>query len=233
MKTKVVNIIIIAITFASTLVAMVFLPDIVPVHFDIAGAVDRWGSKYELLILPATLLLLWIFGDKSVGFFTKQTAKSEDDKLASDAKSNERVMNVTFSATFIIMAVANLGVIYMTFANLESYSLPEIDIIKIVVMLMGLMMVVLGNFMPKTRANGLLGLRCGWSMYNDTTWRKSNLFAGITSVISGLLIIVFGIIFGGIVAAIIMLGITIISSTVMLVYSYLVYKEEKSNESIS
>ncbi|NGP45281.1 DUF1648 domain-containing protein [Bacillaceae bacterium SIJ1] len=34
------------------------LPDQVPAHYNFAGEVDRWGAKYELLILPAISLLL-------------------------------------------------------------------------------------------------------------------------------------------------------------------------------
>lgn len=44
-----------------TLIVFVYqwmvLPDSVPVHSDIAGNVDRWGSKAELLVLP---IIPWI-----------------------------------------------------------------------------------------------------------------------------------------------------------------------------
>ncbi|WP_153733129.1 DUF1648 domain-containing protein [Sporosarcina obsidiansis] len=36
------------------------LPDRIPAHFGAAGEVDRWGSKYELLILPAIGIFLWV-----------------------------------------------------------------------------------------------------------------------------------------------------------------------------
>lgn len=35
------------------------LPDQVPGHYNGVGEVDRWGSKYEMIILPIVGLLLW------------------------------------------------------------------------------------------------------------------------------------------------------------------------------
>jgi len=36
------------------------IPDKVPGHFNAAGEVDRWGSKYELITLPIIALLLFV-----------------------------------------------------------------------------------------------------------------------------------------------------------------------------
>lgn len=37
------------------------LPDKVPAHFNSAGEVDRWGSKFELLILPIIVAFMAVF----------------------------------------------------------------------------------------------------------------------------------------------------------------------------
>ena len=91
MKTKVVNLILIMIVLASTLIAMAFLPDIIPVHFDIHGEVDRWGSKYELLILPGVLALMWSICDKSIGFFLKNEKNKDDEKLKAKITEFENI----------------------------------------------------------------------------------------------------------------------------------------------
>ena len=41
-----------------TLLVLRELPAEIPVHFDFVGNITRWGSKYELLILPVLLLLV-------------------------------------------------------------------------------------------------------------------------------------------------------------------------------
>jgi uncharacterized membrane protein len=218
------------IVLASSLIAIAFLPDIIPVHFDIQGEVDRWGSKYELLILPGVLALMWSIGDKSIGFFLKNEKNKDDEKLKSDALNNEKVLGKTLTLTYAIMAAVNLGLIYFTFSKLDNSTLPQVDVIKILVMLVGLLMIGLGNFMPKTRINGALGFRLPWTCYNDNTWRKSNLFAGSIGMIVGALIVAVGLIFEGLVAAVIMLALMVASTITMSVYAYLVYKKEKTND---
>ena len=40
------------LTVLSTVAMLFIFPDNIPVHFDINGIADRWGSKYEMLVLP-------------------------------------------------------------------------------------------------------------------------------------------------------------------------------------
>ena len=146
-----------------------------------------------------------------------------------DAKINEKALNRTLTITYAIMAVVNLGIIYTTFSNLDSYSLPKIDIIKIVTMLLGLMFIGMGNLMPKTRANSFLGFRCKWTMYNENTWRKSNLFCGIVMMIMGVLLVVEGLIFKGVIVALIMIGLLVVCIPTLMIYAYRIYVKEKND----
>ena len=48
-----------------TLVALPFLPEKIPAHYNFAGEIDRWGSKFETLIFPFTTIgmgcfMLWM-----------------------------------------------------------------------------------------------------------------------------------------------------------------------------
>lgn len=36
------------------------LPDFIPMHYDIMGNIDRYGSKYELLILPFFQMIIFL-----------------------------------------------------------------------------------------------------------------------------------------------------------------------------
>lgn len=88
------------------------------------------------------------------------------------------------------------------------------------------MFVVIGNFMPKTRINGVVGLRIVWSMHNDVTWVKSNRFAGVALIIVGVLTIITSIFIEGMLATALMLVYLFVSLIVMLIYSYRVYKTQ-------
>ena len=232
MKTKLVNIAIILLMFVVTLIAIAYLPDTVPVHFDAFGNPDRMGSKYELLLIPASLVFVLVLSEISVGFFTKKLGNSDDEKQLSDAKTNEKTLNLILTITSAFMAVINCGIIYTTFASLDSYELPEVDMIKFTFIIVGAMLIAMGNFMPKTRSNSLLGFRTKWSMYNDNTWRRSNLIGGYTMMIVGVLVALSGLIFDGFTAAIVTLGLLTCAIAVMLIISYNIYKGEKNNENL-
>jgi uncharacterized membrane protein len=57
-----------------TLIALQFLPDQIPAHYNLAGEVDRWGSKYESLILPIMALMTGLF----MIWITKFSSEKDD-----------------------------------------------------------------------------------------------------------------------------------------------------------
>ena len=38
------------IALAGTAIVLPYMPDSVPMHYDMSGNIDRWGSKYENMI---------------------------------------------------------------------------------------------------------------------------------------------------------------------------------------
>ena len=44
-----------------SIVALIFLPDLIPAHYNIKNEIDRWGSKYEILIILIIIILLGKF----------------------------------------------------------------------------------------------------------------------------------------------------------------------------
>ncbi|MBR0171554.1 MAG: DUF1648 domain-containing protein, partial [Lachnospiraceae bacterium] len=57
------------ISLAGTALVLPFMPDLVPMHYDAAGNIDRWGSKYENLMLPAFIILFTLLFFLMVRFF--------------------------------------------------------------------------------------------------------------------------------------------------------------------
>ena len=57
---KIIKWILAAITLLSTVLMLFIFPDTIPVHFDINGIADRWGSKFEMLVLPVMAIITMI-----------------------------------------------------------------------------------------------------------------------------------------------------------------------------
>lgn len=94
---------------------------------------------------------------------------------------------------------------------------------NILILLMGIFMIVIGNIMPKTKRNSVIGLRTRWSMSNDEIWSKSNRFGGYTMVVVGVLVVIVAFVFYKPWSSMIMLLLLIIATIVMIAYSKHVY----------
>ena len=226
MKIKTINILILAVTLVGTLVALSSMPDTVPVHFDIHGVADRWGSKYELLVMPGCMLAMLAFWIGIDIFYKKKIDDSYDEKEVAEAKANMKVMNVTSIITSLMFAVINFVTLYASYSQLDGSDTGDVDVLKILTIVMGVSFILLGNFMPKAKNNRNVGFRLPWTRYHDVTWQKSNRFAGIAMVISGAIITLGGIIFSGKVAVIIMLVSLCVAFPILTIYAYTVYSKE-------
>ena len=232
MKINLINIMILVVTLVATFVVLSIMPDTVPVHFDIHGVADRWGSKYEMLVMPGFMLAMLAFWLGIDASYKKKIETSFDEKEVAEAKSNLKVMQITSVITSLMFAVINGLTLYASYSQLEGSNVKEIDILKMLSIVMGIFFIILGNFMPKAKNNPNLGFRLTWTRFNDNTWRKSNLIGGIAMIIQGVIMVLGGILFKGTVAMIIMLVTLVIVLPAISIYAYVVYANErdKSND---
>lgn len=231
---KTIRWIILTLTAIFTAVMMFVLPNdaTVPVHFDINGNPDRFGSKYEMLIMPIIMLATMVFLESYIKKYKKQADNETDEKKKTELLSNAKVMNITgaiVSVFFLAITTMTYYIVYSTtFAKL---GLPEVSVTNVIGVLLGLLLIALANYMPKTRKNRNIGLRLSWTWYNDTTWRKSNKFASFVMMIAGIISIIASLLIKGTIAGIIMLISVFSGIVIMTTYAYIVYRDERKKES--
>ncbi|MDR2866428.1 MAG: DUF1648 domain-containing protein [Methanomassiliicoccaceae archaeon] len=85
-----------------TLAVLPFLPDTIPAHYSISGEVDRWGSRYESLILPAIAAAL--------GMFLVLVTKAS---YSMDSYAGRLMLRIT-AGTLIFMTVLTVILLYMS-----------------------------------------------------------------------------------------------------------------------
>ena len=230
---KILKWIIALLPLAITAAVLPIMPEQVPMHYDINGAVDRMGSRYELFLLPVIIILV-----VAVSGFTKthyeKRADSADGSEGKSARMNVKVLNISSFAVPVIFGALQGGVLYMTYRNAtaEHVEVNSDLIVRLSVILIGIMCVIFGMIMPKTERNNVFGFRVTWSMYNENTWKKSNTFGGIVFVIIGLLMMISSAIVPAAFVIFLMFGYLLAGTVVMLVYSYKVYKAEKALTSV-
>lgn len=157
-------------------IAMMFLPEQIPVHYGWDGQIDRWGSREEALILPALTtglgLLIW----------------AGSRWAAKRSKAAERGLAAAGLAILALLNACNLVFLYSCLAQTGQAPSFELDWMSIMFAALGLMLVGLGAVMPKVERNSLVGLRTKWSMKNDRVWQKCQRFGGLTLMAAGGLI---------------------------------------------
>lgn len=204
-----------------------FLPDQIPMHYDLAGNTDRWGNKAESFISPVIILLLALFWHLMINAFEKKVVNAKAEKEQMEAKSNAKLLGIVGVSQTAMFGVMHFVILYGSWlqADLGSEK-TAIDIAKLSCILCGILFLVLGNFMAKAKKNAIVGLRTGWSMYNDNTWRKSNRFGAVALVFTGLLTVFTTVWAGGNVSTILMLVYLLAAVLAAVLYSKRVYEQE-------
>lgn len=181
MKTKkTVYFILMYLPLVVTLVALQYLPDKIPAHYGFDNQVTRWGSKYEALLYPIATVLMGYF----LLVMSRVAAKQEEH-----GENNKKIIIVTGILVLILFNVVNGYSLYTDFNKVENLSSLPLDINQLIFGIVGVLMIVTGNIMPKLRMNSIMGLRTHWSMKNEVTWKKSQHIGGISFIIGGIIII--------------------------------------------
>lgn len=146
------------------------LADRVPMHWNINGQVDRYGSKWEgLLFVPIFMLFMaLIFG------------------LVGMVGSKRLRINTIKALNVIAVAVAFMFVIihYMILSGEPS------KMLFLVPMMLSGLLVVLGIAVKDVEPNPFVGIRVPWTMNSPTTWRITHQRASKLWIVAGLVCIV-------------------------------------------
>ncbi len=185
-------------------------------HYDAEWNVNRWGSKYEQLILPVFTIL---FG-YSMLLIVKRAGK------IADTKANENALIVITSSSVLVFNVLCYVLLYKAYFTAVGEKEPiKLDLNQLIFMALGISLCLMGNIMPKCKRNSLAGLRTKWSMANDTTWFHSQRYGGIALMISGIVIVVANLFTTGMGSIVASLAVLVIDMIVSTIISYQVYKK--------
>ncbi len=186
------------------------LPEKIPMHWNIKGEIDRYGEKIELLLIPILLpLLVYII----FLVIPKIDPKNKLNKMGNKLQTL-KVLITTF------MSVLALFIIY----SAKNQSFPNSNWI---VLLIGVLYIILGNYFKTIKANYFIGIRTPWTLENETVWKETHKLGGKLWFIGGIIIVLSSLILDKQPSFILLLIITGIISIIPIVYSYFIFKKEK------
>ncbi|HZG60182.1 MAG TPA: SdpI family protein [Anoxybacillus sp.] len=198
----------IIISVAISLWAYPQLPDQVPSHWNAAGEVDGYSSKL-FAVLFGPILLTGIYGIL-LGVAKIDPRKENYQNFAGVHRVFVNVTLTFFTAIHIVVIFSGLGY--------------HVHMDWIVNIGLGLLFMILGNYLPKVKANYFIGIRTPWTLANETVWAKTHRFGGKVFFIGGVMLIVSAFVTSTFRVFLLISSIVFIA-IVPMVYSYFVYKK--------
>lgn len=187
------------------------IPQIIPIHYDINGNANDFGSKSTLFLIAGMGLFL---------YFIMLAIPFIDPK-----KQIENMGNKYFSiklVTILFISALSVFLIYKTI----HVSTP----IQYMMVILGLFFMFLGNYLQTIKPNYFLGVRTPWTLQRDTVWIKTHKLTGLTWLVGGFVISFAYFIFPSLVASYVMIGIILILVLVPILSSYIFYKKETATD---
>ena len=96
-----------------TSVVLQFMPDVIPMHHDLEGNTDRWGSKTESLIFPIIILFITLFWHLLINVFEKKSITAKTEKEQMEAKSSAKDWVVFGFCMAIMLGIMHCFILYL------------------------------------------------------------------------------------------------------------------------
>lgn len=180
------------------------LPEQMAIHFNSTGEADNYMNKnFVLFGLPILLAIL--------NLITQFRLVTDPQKI--------NYSKVLLYVTRWLIPVVSIGA--MSFTILVGIG-KSINIGNIGPIIAGLLIIIVGNYLPKCHFNYTMGIKLPWTLNNEDNWNKTHRFAGFIWVVGGIIILLSAFwptkyVILGIIGAMVIIP---------MVYSFLLYRQE-------
>lgn len=155
-----------------TLVNLLFykkMPETLPTHWGFNNKIDGYSSKFTTLITtPLLLIFLNIFS-----CFMLDNDPKNKDKNNFVITIGKATIPLVMLITFVISVFYGLG--------------KEINVMVIISIFVGFLLILIGNYLPKTKRNYTVGIKLPWTLNSDENWNKTHRLAGYFFILGGII----------------------------------------------
>ena len=203
LKALILGSIVILLPILAGLILWDRLPTEIPIHWNLAGEVDGYGNK-GFVVFGMPLILLAIHWLGSLAMSADPKRENQPHKMIALSLWIAPVLSVLLSAITYVSAIG-----------------AEVLIHVVVPVFLGLVFVIIGNYLPKCRQNYTVGIKLPWTLNNEENWNKTHRMAGWTWVACGIAVMIagcFGIVW-------VILPVLAIGAIAPTIYSYLLHRK--------
>lgn len=188
-----------------------------PVHFNLEGVADRFGSKEEaLLALPlvaAGLTLIFL-----VFPFL--------DPRRKNLERSAKLWNAAAIGGTLVVAALHVFLVLTALGHdlaVGDFVLPGVA---------GLFM-LLGNYLGKSRSNWFAGVRTPWTLSSEYAWEKTHRWAGRLFVLTGVVTLAAWLFTTQQIAAYVMIAAIAATSLISIVLSYVFWRNDPDRAEVN
>jgi len=205
MRTNVLSLLFIAIIIAVATYMYPSLPEQIPTHWNFEGEVDDYTPKpWGVMVLPLAAILIFVIM-KLIPVISPKGFRTDQFK---------DVINI-FTVT-LVGFMSGIGLLVLLAASGRNIQMNEMVFAAV-----GLLFIVLGNYMSKVRKNFFIGIRTPWTLASDEVWSRTHRLGGWIFVLIGFFMFLNAFIRfpqGWLIGSIVVVAL------VPVVYSFVLYK---------
>ena len=191
------------------------LPDVIATHWGPDGSPNGYSSRaFAVFGLPTIILVLHLIAS-----------------LITARKDTNAISDKLFCLLLWICPAMSIMSASLTYATALGY---EVNVPFFVLILVGIIYIVLGNYLPKARQNHFFGMRVKWTLESKKNWEHTNRFSAKIMVALGLIYILCAMlcVFVEMKTAVVVIvcGTLMGAVLAMILYSYLYYLKHNQDE---
>lgn len=191
--------------------------DNIPVHWNGEGVADRFSDKRE------ALFLLWMLpGCALIGALVFALLPQIEPMRDNLFKSRKAYTAIWVTSLLLFLGIQG-GIAFMMLAG-SGEEMQSNEFVRFIIAGCGIMFIIMGNYLPKTRQNWFFGIRTPWTLSSEFTWEKTHRLAGRLFFLTGFVCLISAFIVNGIGLVFVVTGAALGTALISAVYSFIVYR---------
>ena len=171
MKKHLLPISLITISFMTWLFFYPSLPEQIPIHWSIGEGPDGYQSKVMALITLHVLM---------IGIYLLLTVIPKIDPKKKNYQYFSKAYSISILSMMVFFFLINMLILLFSLGYdipMESLAGP----------LVGLLFLIMGNYMQQAKQNFFFGIRTPWTLMDETIWRKTHRLGGKLFMVGGII----------------------------------------------
>lgn len=190
-----------------------------PLHWGIHGEPDRFGSRSEALwsfaILPGAVMvttLIFAFARKF-------------DPFGAGLERSRSLFLVVWVGVVVQLLLVQIGVASLLLRAGQDQDIGSTGFVRAMIVEASFLMILIGNYLPKSRQSFILGVRTPWTLTSAESWNKTHILVGRLLIVSGIAGAIGALTQNGIWTFLPLVITNVATVLVGIIYSFLVWRK--------